>query len=618
MIPFLYAFNILFFGYVLVCTGIGFFVKAPGHLFPEELYWPTVLTSLLAALFLYERPRLSSFSIRRFIQENLDVFFVLLLVLGLRIYLMTLVEPWLDEDYQGFSSLIHRSLIAGVWQHQPPLDMVLTKFGVLLSKESLWGLRMHSVLCSAFASALLYDQAKKISRSRLIALFCAVFFTFNVVVVQYGYEARPLSLGLLFCVGFLGLNLSLLSERKDSFYFKTPIFNCLITFGFLNSLGMQPVILVGVSAVFLAVYILSGHSWIKKYFLSVLFAMGLFIPIQIYILRYAPPRFTKQAGFNLSAFGDELIRLDNFKVLQDYFWPLGCVFLILCLLSFALQIKKVRSISSSTLFLFFLSSAFALFLVPFFKSHVSWEMYTRYFALVLPVVLLGTGLILRQTLDLLPLSKTVFYSFVILFFAPASFFYSWGPIIDLNSVYKPFEMKSAFTLLNEKSTDRDIDLPFCLHTGGYCPNTFVLQSFHYKKAIGGIAGNWVPTFDRFLTALRSPVAPENIFFLYYSVWSDRELPLKTSFQIKHLHGVDVLEVPVKSQNLAQTMIDFCKPYVDYGLSENVLYVGPLEYIVAAAEASGQTELKNSYLKLYQDFTGKKADSSYLNALIQNR
>lgn len=617
MTPFLFLFNIGFFLYAFLCTLAGFFYKVPDSFFKEELYWPLAFAALLFLFFYKEKKFLSSFSMAVFCKKNADTFLVFVLVLILRICLFDQVELWVDEDYQAYSSIIHRALIAGVWQHQPPLDMVFTKIGTLLSNESLWGLRLHAVLFSSLASALLYDQVKKFSDSKFIAALSTLFFSLHLIVIRYGYEARPISLGLLSCISFLGVYLSLLAEKENSFFNKTPVFNCLITFLFLNALGMQPVILTGTALGFLLLYYLNQNSWFRRHLLSLAAGFVLFLPLQIYILKYSPPRFTKQAGFNLPAFWEELLRYENFSIIKSYYWPLGCFFIAFCIAYFAYLAFKQRPAPASLLFLFALVTAFPLFLVPFFKSHVSWTMNIQYFALIIPVVFFGVAFMLRSVFDFFSLRDIRRNASVAVFFIVASFFFDWGPLTHLEKTYKQFEIKKGFQILNEQSTDRDIDLVFCLNASGWCPNNFILQSFHYKKSLGGLAYGWEnPVFNNYLKALDSGFIPENIYFIYYSVWSNKQLADETPYRIAHLFGLDLLKVPVQNHNLPQTIIDFCKPWVDQGMTENVLYVQPVEYIVASASALGKTELRNHYLRLYKDFTGKKTDSNYLNGLLK--
>ncbi|MBY0452942.1 MAG: hypothetical protein K2P92_07895, partial [Bdellovibrionaceae bacterium] len=321
--------------------------------------------------------------------------------------------------------------------------------------------------------------------------------------------------------------------------------------------------------------------------------------------------------FSLSSFFEELAHYENFSIVQSYFWPLGYVFIVFCLVFFAFQILKRRAIPLAILFLFTLATLFPLFLVPFFKSHVAWRMNIQYFVLILPVVFFALALMLRFIVDHLN-TKIIFKNMIVItFFAASSFAYDWGPLTHLEKTYEQIEFRRAYKILNEQSTDRDLDLVFCLNTTSWCPDNFILQSFHYKKSPGGIAYGWEnPVFNNYLNALKGAVVPDNIYFIYYSIWSGKQLPEPTPYRIEHLHGLDLFKVPVQKQNLAQTMIDFCKPWVDQGLAENELYVAPVEFIVASASSLGQIKLKNYYLQLYKDFKGPKANSVYLNKLLQ--
>lgn len=618
--PYLYVINVFLFGYALFCNLLGFFYSAPEKFYAEELYWPFALLLLLAAFYRNEKHFIASFSFSDFIRKHADTLGVLTVVLLLRAHLINDVEIWLDEDYQAHSALINRALIAGAFQHQPPLDMTFTKIGTLFSNEKIWGLRFHSAVFSSLASALLYSLGKKFSKSSFIALILTFFFTLHFIVIQYGYEARPISLGLFYGFSFFGIILSLLIEKKDSFYFKTPLFVSVVTFLFLNSLGLQPVVLTGITTAVLTIYSFVKNEWFKKSLLAVFLGFGLFLPIQVYILKYSPPRFTKHSGFDAASFIRELMDYSNYKIVETYLWPLGYLFLVFCVLYFVFCMFRRRSVSSSVLLLFTTVAGFPLFLVPFFKSQIDWPLYSRYFALLLVPVFLGASVSLKIALETFKAFKNrpwLRHVVIAVFFGIVSFSFNWGPLTGLSDVYKQFQIKKAYEVLNENSSDQDIDLTLCLNVQPWCADSLVMQSFYYKKATGGLVTNWnnsiLTTYEK---ALNDKRQVNNIFLFYYWVWSDNHLSLDGSQLLASLRGVDVLKIAVKDGNLPKTMIDFCVPVVERGLRDGLLYTGPVEYIVASASALGLKDLKNHYLTLYKNFAGRKNNSAYLNSISE--
>ena len=584
----------------LVAFVFSFGVSGPAAI---EWVWPALLLLISIPIALRER---SVFSPRPgFLRGNFDVIAVFLASLAVRFYHINDVSIWFDEDVQAASALLNFPVTAGAIQHHPPGDMIFTKLGMLISGMQTWGLRFHSALFSSLAAALLYSFVKKLSSSILFSVLATTFFCFHHFIYRYGFEARPISLGV--CLEILFLYVLYLSLREEkALGTKSPLWIiAAATFLYLSSLGMQPVFIVAGALICLALEAAFLRRSLRT-FLGVFFGALFFAPLQLNVLLSAPARFTKTSGFNLNLFLQQL-NLEIFNSISTFANPFlyYCIFFnALALLAF---LSKKRVPNSIVIVFWFLLGFFCLTFIPLFKSHVDWPLYSHYLISVLPLTFLIFAAYWGWFVSFPKVPRIARLLLLALLFGAAKQSYHF-PDGDIQSARE--DMASAYKLVKARSSEKDILLTLCVVSApAFCPAGGVGRAFYFRGA-GPIAEDFSPSIEIYQRILNSEKSVDSIFFIYYSSWSN--YVFTSVVPLGYLHKLSVFKLQVKPGALAESLIGFLEPLVKEGVAQNKLYVQPLEYLVLSYDKIKNIEQKNYYLNLYKDFPEPKTYSDYLN------
>ena len=607
-----YNTSILLFGYSTIATLIYYFIEKPSQVFNSyELLWPLTLFTYLVGIVLFEKNEIrKSFSIG-FLKLNLDTFFVFILLLGIRFINIHNISVWLDEYNQASMTFFNYPITAGLKQHQPPLDMIFTKIGLLFSDSNVWGLRFHSAFFSAMAGTLFYALIKKISDSYIMALVCVFYFSFHVFVIRFGYEARPVSLGLFIEILFIHHIYSILTEGNNAFYKNKPCSLSALTFVYLCSLGMQPVFIVCATLLFFAIYSYFHRDQLKNFF-ALLIGFLCFLPIQAKIMLLAPPLFSKTSVFDFQDIFKQLT-FENFFILEPFFKPFGyCAFLFLVFI-FGYNILKRQSFSRPLLYFLFCVTFFCGVLIPVFKSHINWDLNDYYLLSSLPLVLSLFVLSLSDIARIASVKKK-FFNLLTLFFAAVCFaFYSFGPFFNFEKTYPRDDMRASYAEIKRVSgsENKSLVLALCLKNLPWCPDKAIGEALYFKSANASKESYWQRSLDNYYIALKTDKPIENVFFIYYESFSRRALNIGN--KLASPPGIELYKIPIANNvTLASAVIDFLVPVVQQGLDENAFYTRSLEYLIMSYDHLNDKKNKLHYLGLYKKFRDHENYSTYLD------
>ena len=135
-------------------------------------------------------------------KEILLLFLVLIVVTGLELSILTKIALWHDEAFSAllikydFKEMIYR---AGLDVH-PPFYYILLKGWDGLFGDSLFSLRLFSVIFGIFAVILFFFFVKEFLKNRKFALFASVLLALNSFFIQFIMEARMFTLGIFLVI----------------------------------------------------------------------------------------------------------------------------------------------------------------------------------------------------------------------------------------------------------------------------------------------------------------------------------------------------------------------------------------------------------------------------------
>lgn len=606
--------------YCVLATAFYYILGATFKFESFEAVWIVLLTIQLLVVLYFMRPCSFKTDNTSYLKKNADVFVVFSVVLLIRILMMDMISVWLDEEIQAFSVMHFYPTAAGTFQHQPPLDMLFTKIGLFVSGTAIWGLRLHTVIFSSLSAGLLYFVLKQLSRSIFVACVLTLFFVFHRYVVQYGFEARPISLGLFSEIIFLSFVLIVFKPNSEDYLDSNKNSALLMcsTFLYLSSLGMQPVFIVAVTLIFLLGAVCFKRKYLKS-FLAVLAGFVLFLPLQFVIFEHAAPRIAKFADFSLSRFLDRFT-VGNFSFLSIYFNPWGYlgVFSLIVILFRLFKKKNVADEHLQLSYCVFVLLFFCGILIPFFTSHVDWKMQEYYLISVLPVLFLKIAILW----NLLPtrLFTRIKYLKEILFLVVTVVgvrSYSWATFDLLNS---RDDIKGMYKFLEKNATADDAILSLCFGPVNWTSVSLRGEVFYRNESdnqlrikLAHMFKNSTEIYSELLVQ-KKPV--RNVFFLYYINDSDPFVKLDGDVTQGLFQGLQLYKVAVRDNDLAQSVIDFLTPTIDLQLQNKELYAQAMEYLVRSYEFKNDLKNVRHYVQLYEKYIKEEQQSNYLNQISE--
>jgi hypothetical protein len=592
----------------LVLASLAEFMTKRGPYPYTELMW----LSLLFMAFSTFLPGLKNavFAKKISIRQHADILVVFVATLALSIFFVNTFSLWLDEHLQGQYSATWLPVAAGTIQHQPPADMVFTNFGLWLLGVSVFGLRIHAVFFSAAAATALYTLTKYLSCSRLLAGFCTLFFIFHHLVFKYGYEARPVSLGLFTELLFVAAILAQLEEKSDirneHRFVGADAWLTGITFLYLSVLGMQPAFIVGLTIAYFSLLGLFYRKFFKPALL-ILAGLLLYLPLQIIILKMSPPRFNVAGAFDLGRILGEM-QLSNFSVLNIYLNPIGLCILV-GLVFYFMKFKKLDDIKLS--FLIFLSVFFPLTLIPYFKAQIEWDLMPHYLISLLPLLFLLLSALWGHLSAVIKPKKLNTVATIIIFGIAALTFDFKDRKGSLQNDRQ--DLKAAYKLISEDKKAGDLVLSFCLNSENFCVEWPVAKPFYLNDA--PLEKARTPSVEVYKMSLNAKVTGQNIYFIYQNDWSAVDPGEKNL--IGKFNKVSVYRLPC-GDNAAKAVIEFFNPFVQSALQQNRLLPEAIAYLIVSYEYLGDVQMKNKLIEIHKKLKTKNtAGNKYMEMIAGN-
>lgn len=251
------------------------------------------------------------------------VFFV---SLGLRLYQIGELSSWQDETKEAYS--VHQTTIKsgvmsgrmvmhGVKYAQPPLSYYFQEWGINNLGLSIFGMRIHSAIMGALFCALfalLFCNMSDVKGGSAFALLCLIIPVFNHNLIYYAQESRPYMtatfLSLLWL--YVGYIFVFDKEKKGISDFVTLV---IAQLAFLLSVGLQPPILVLISAVALCPMLL-----FKDYRSKVLLSwMASSLAVLVYLPWQTLP--LKKYSYITTSSGKDLFSALSFDAFTELSFP---------------------------------------------------------------------------------------------------------------------------------------------------------------------------------------------------------------------------------------------------------------------------------------------------------
>lgn len=137
------------------------------------------------------------------LRTRIIIFIIIIISAGLRIYNIEQKNLWFDEVYSW--KISQGSVVQIVSETSgdihPPLYYVILKYWIQLFSDSIFSMRMFSVLLSLLSIYFIYKISKSIFKSDLQIILVLLLFALSPLNIYYSQEVRMLNLNLFLCLG---------------------------------------------------------------------------------------------------------------------------------------------------------------------------------------------------------------------------------------------------------------------------------------------------------------------------------------------------------------------------------------------------------------------------------
>jgi uncharacterized membrane protein len=151
------------------------------------------------------------------LRSRLIIFGIILISAGLRVYKIEQKNLWFDEIYswkisQGDIVQIVSETSGDI---HPPLYYILLKFWTNIFSDSIFGMRMLSVLFGILSIYFVYKISKLFLDNNLQIYFVLLIYAFSPLNIYYSQEVRMFNLNLLLCLGSVYFFFKFIYSGKD-------------------------------------------------------------------------------------------------------------------------------------------------------------------------------------------------------------------------------------------------------------------------------------------------------------------------------------------------------------------------------------------------------------------
>jgi len=342
--------------------------------------------------------------------------FVFVVALVSRLYGISSRSLWMDEDTQAravlegeFSLDLVRRAAA---QQQPPIDYFAQYFGFELFGVTPLGARVHAAIFGALAVVCFYQFLKRVFGGGVPVIFGTALMLLHPVLLYYSQEARPISCGVFFGTLFLTtLHGFVMLPGSPRLRVLRGLGLFASTLCFLLSLGLQPVVLIAALSLALFPGIFSKSLRLRVVSAWAIFAaaFGLAWPVLSAVIGESG-RYVQNAPLSdrllsvLAKLAEPPFSAWQFQLgeLLAPLWPPVLVLIALGLWGLVCDVRQRRlpATLAFTVFCLLGTLIFPWLLAAIFAALVKWPLKLRYFATLVPLVLMLLALLLHHALPI--------------------------------------------------------------------------------------------------------------------------------------------------------------------------------------------------------------------------
>ena len=425
---------------------------------------------------------------------------------------------WLDEIFQSTVSLNNSPAQSGISQHQPPLDMLLSHFGRKFWGTTILGVRFHAWIASSLLCIAFFECCWHFFESLSSGIIGFILLSFHWIIFKYGYEARPISIGILFFVIGLTFTINYLQNNSRITLFKIWIALCLSGL----FLGMQPILVIFCGAVvWFLLAILRKQNEARLLCFVWISAFCYLIPTILSLVFLSPPKIT--AGAQTISFFGKLISLSlsDFSIIKGVvgnLYPLYLAFLMHGLiLIFSKRFRLAPKIQSNLVFfLVSISLSYSIGIVVFFKTFVNHDMRDYYHIITLPLFIL----LLISFVRLLQFSRILSFMAITGTAALIFYFYPFGGIEKVKRDLGRENLRELYSLIADRASKNSYLVSLCaINDFNYCPERTIGAEFYLPPEKNYVA--YDSSSDP-LVLLNEKINPPELVFIFHKVWSEWE------------------------------------------------------------------------------------------------
>lgn len=327
--------------------------------------------------------------------------FVVSMIFGLTV--LGVRSIWIDEYSQFRAATLidyYHSLSNGSGiEQQPPLGYVVSWLAHGLFGDSVFSLRIFSVLCSSLGFVYTSRILKKYQVNRLITSVALIFFITRLQIFDFFVEGRPYALAIFFSLMVLDYYIDLYHRSKTLCCVELAS----LLFFLVNSIGMQAQIFA--ASLFLGYAILSGEGAWKNVLKCNILAAILFMPSFINIVKLSEQVSQFKDAMTFSKLFENLVAqsqvmLNGLIIHGPIAWEIWTL-LFIFLMGIVFKLKQGR-------FILLVTTIFTTLFLILYVYFINWTLYLKYFVLLIPLVVIMAAIGLQIISERIYVVRTKF------------------------------------------------------------------------------------------------------------------------------------------------------------------------------------------------------------------
>lgn len=559
--------------------------------------WYFSIAMMLSGLFFY-----TEFKQRKKIKDWIKIDRVEILIFGcvlaLGLFFINIRSVWIDEYSQYVSSnplndyfSLSRS---AALEQQPPFGYLVTSIFTFIFGANVVGLRLSAVIFTSLTCLYLQRVLKLYQVSIPVVAIALCLYLGQSNVFNFLVEGRPYAQALFFSTFFLDYYVRLLKEVEDF----SPWKFLFILYFLVCSLGLQTGILALSLFIAYAAFDRGKKSFRLLGYSTLCFI--LFAPILYQIFHWSD----SLSQFKESIGGIDLIT-HGFSLSKNYWqslieygprsrevWALIIVFVI----SFLTSWRRAGFIALAQIILFIQFVFCFLFII-------NWNMYSKYYVVVTPLLIIGVALGMQFLLDKIFVFRNVIVNGLLILIVILNLFPIAIHLERTNELFvdnRDMPWKSIYAYFNRvlKEDDTVYFLTFN-EPGEWVLTKPVGKEFYVGKEQDQLRGEmFIPKSFFALPSFKADNDTKGTVYLVSSInWSNDHVngELLTEnipdLDIVHENGVRIFKLAVNDQSDNRRLINFFQTIVDlypsyswtYTIRASLIYLYAIEKDYARQE-----------------------------------